>query len=350
MINSPGPSGDFLNLVDRIGDIGKKKHVVAILDNVAKNSSKIAKSIKQLDLPTGKKGESAIIISGGPSVLKQNSIERISQLGFEGSVISADASYISCLRRGVIPDYVLTLDPHPTRIVRWFGDPNYEEHAAKDDYFERQDINIEFRKNSLRQNEENIKLVNEMGRKTKAIVATTAPANVIQRLEEARFDILWWNPLVDDPKSPESITKKIYDVNKLPCLNTGGNVGTASWVFASSVLNISRIGLVGMDLGYYKDTPYNLTQTYYELASYLGGEEGIEDFFCEYVFPLTGEKFYTDPTYFWYRKNFLELLQKNTKAKTFNCTEGGTLFSENLTCVYLEEFIRLNRSAEAANG
>src|SRR5205814_2311098 len=117
-----------------------------------------------------------------------------------------------------------------------------------------------------------------------------------------------WNPLVDDPHSNNSLTKRLYNINKLPALNTGGNVGTAAWVFAASILKIQRIGLVGMDLGYYADTPFAMTQTYPQIVEYNGSTQNLEKYFINFTFPLTKEKFYTDVTYYWYRKNFLELL------------------------------------------
>ena len=122
-------------------------------------------------------------------------------------------------------------------------------------------------------------------------------------------------------------------------MNTGGTVGTAAWVFANSILKIPAIGLVGMDFGYYADTPIEKTQTYYELIEHLGGKEQLDQCFSEYEFPLTKEKFYTDPTYYWYRKNFLELFEQST-SKVFNCTEGGTLIDKRIPCIMLEDFVR----------
>ena len=245
-----------------------------------------------------------------------------------------------CLKEGVIPDFVFVLDPHPTRRVRWFGDPNFESDMKGDDYFVRQDLDVEFRKNSLEQNNYHIDLVNSYANKTKAIVASTSPRNLVDRIVDAGFDIYWWNPLVDDPLMSDSITRKLFEINQLPCVNSGGTVGTAAWVFADTIFDIPLIGLTGTDFGYYKSTPYSETQTYYELLSYLGDEKKIDECFMDYVFPLTKEVFYTDPTYFWYRSNFLELL-KISKSKTYNCSEGGILFNENLECIFLEQFFDL---------
>lgn len=330
----------FENIVAQIPNIGLNVHGERILEHARLNLPDLIKTIKDLPAIHPVKARSAIIISAGPSTNRRKSIRRMKEAKYEGTVIVTDGSYVACLKAGLIPDFMLTLDPHPTRMVRWVGDHEFEKHTANDDYFTRQDLNIEFQKNSAQQNEEHIAMVNQYGHLTKAIVASTAPRNLVGRLKEARFDMYWWNPLVDDPSKPDSLTRQMYAINKLPCLNTGGTVGTAAWVFTNSVLKTPRIGLVGMDFGYHADNPVEKTQTYYELIEHLGGREELEQCFIEYEFPLTKEKFYTDPTYFWYRKNFLELFA-HAATKTYNCTEGGTLIDDRIPCITLDEFIRV---------
>ena len=338
-MSSSAPSKKFSDIVNQISSIGFNRHAQSLLDHAKANLSDIKKSVKDLSPLAGEKGRSAIVISAGPSVYRKNSIQRIQSSGYKGTVICADGAYIACLKAGLIPDFVLTLDPHETRIVRWFGDPEFEQHSAQDDYFKRQDLDVDFRKDTLEQNKKHIELVNQHGHKTKAIVSSSAPRNVIARLKEAHFDMYWWNPLVDDPHQPDSLTRKIYNINGLTCFNTGGTVGTAAWVFADSILKLSKIGLVGMDFGYYIDTPKNKTQTYYELVTHLGNEKDVESCFQEFEFPLTKEKFYVDPTYFGYRSNFLTLSKKG-KSKTINCTEGGILFDDHIACQTLDGFIK----------
>ena len=331
---------EFSRLIGEIPHIGFKKHATDLIQHAELNSAFIKKSIKALPALQGAKAKSCIIISAGPSVKRQNSIKRVLNANYQGTIISADGAYTACLKEGLIPDFVLTLDPHTKRVVRWFGDPHFEKNSANDDYFTRQDLDVDFRKNSIEHNKQNIELVNKHAPKTKVLVCTTAPMNVVQRLLEAKFDMYWWNPLVDKPNQLDSLTRKLHDINKLPCLNTGGNVGTAAWVFANTFFKIPSIGMVGMDYGYYHDTPFKQTQTYFELASHLGTEEGIEKYFIQSTFPLTGEKFYTDATYFWYRQNFIDLLKMAYESKTYNCTEGGTLVDDTITCMNLDEFLK----------
>ena len=63
----------------------------------------------------------------------------------------------------------------------------------------------------------------------------------------------------------------------------------------------------------------------------------MEELFPTFVFPLTNVTYYTDPTYYWYRENFLHLL-KSAKKKVWNCSEAGIFFGDNVECIYLDEF------------
>ena len=330
---------EFQKIVNSITDIGIDWHTEGLITNATFNQPFVKKTIKDLPAQTVEKSKSAMIVSAGPSVHRTQAISKLKNNNYKGTIVCVDGSYVACLRNGVIPDYVLTLDPHLTRIVRWFGDKDLEENTRNDDYFSRQDLDVEFRKNQIQRNQENIDLVNKYAAQTKLIICTTAPKNVTLRTEEAGFDRYWWNPLMDDPNDPNSITRKLYAINKIPCFNTGGTVGTAAWVFASSILKVPTVGVVGMDLGYYKDTPIHMTQTYYELIKHRG-MENLEECFMDFTYPETGEVFYTDPTYFWYRRNLLQLLEKTKNSRTYNCSGGGTLHGENITCMSLESFLK----------
>ena len=126
---------NFEKLANEITSIGLNWHSKTILENSKNNKKFITKTIRHVPTPRGKKSESAIVISAGPSLYKNNILSRIKDSGFEGSIIAIDGSYVRCIKAGLEPDYVLTLDPHPTRVVRWFGDPDFEKNIEGDDYF-----------------------------------------------------------------------------------------------------------------------------------------------------------------------------------------------------------------------
>ncbi|MGZ5049762.1 MAG: 6-hydroxymethylpterin diphosphokinase MptE-like protein [Methylobacter sp.] len=327
----------FQKILAEITSIGLDWHSEALIENSKRNKPFIAQSIKDIAPPQQKKAESAIVISAGPSLYKNNILTRIKDSGYQGTIVAIDGSYVRCLKAGLQPDYLLTLDPHPTRIVRWFGDPDFEANMAGDDYFSRQDLDIAFRNNSVAENRRNIELVNQHGKGQKLVICSSAPSNVVERVNSVGFDAYWWAPLVDSPAQPDSLTRAMVKETGLPAMNTGGTVGTAAWVFALTVLKIPRIAVVGMDLGYYKaDTGYELTQTYGPLRDQVG-EDKLQDVFPEFRYPGTDEVFYTDPTYYWYRSNLLDLLAAS-KSTLYNCTGGGTLFGDGVVCTEIDEF------------
>lgn len=342
MTENKSISASFKKLTDEITSIGLDWHAEAIVENSKWNKQFISKSIKDIPAPQGEKAASAIVISAGPSLYKNNILARIKASGYQGSIIAIDGSYVRCIKADLEPDYVLTLDPHPTRLVRWFGDPDFEKNLEGDDYFSRQDLDIAFRTNSIEENRRNIDLVDRHGKNKKLVICSASPKNVVERTRAVGFDAYWWAPLVDNPEKPDSLTRAIVKETKLPAMNTGGTVGTAAWVFALTALKIPKIAVVGMDLGYYKaDTSYLQTQTYYSLKDRVG-EENIHEYFPEFTYPGTGESFYTDPTYYWYRSNLLDLISASGST-VFNCTGGGTLSGAGVECIEIEDFCRLGR-------
>ena len=78
------------------------------------------------------------------------------------------------LSNNIIPDLVITFDPHPSRVIRWFGDLQLNEKSIKkDDYFARQDLEIMFN-NELKMNSKIIKLFNKFSKKIKIAIGTSS--------------------------------------------------------------------------------------------------------------------------------------------------------------------------------
>jgi hypothetical protein len=230
---------------------------------------------------------------------------------------------------------VVTLDPHPTRIVRWFGDPALTS-TDEDDYFRRQDLDPHLGAEELTRNRELIELVNKYGPRIKVIISTSASQQVTQRCLGAGMELYWWNPLLDDFDAPDSLTQKVYHLNKVPCLVSGGNGGSAAWVFAHAVLGKKEVALVGMDFGYAPETPREKTQYYKEIADLFG--EMAADAYIQVHNPYLKETWYTDPAYYWYRQSFLQMARQ-ANCRTFNCSEGGILFGRGVTFIPLSQFL-----------
>lgn len=305
------------------------------LANAERNHSRIVRSVLDLvETPLGA-GDAAIVVGAGPSLHRRRSLERLRASGFAGTIVAADGALGACLRAGVVPHVVVSVDPHPDRIVRWFGDPGLQA-APVDDYFRRQEMDPVHHADELAANRALVGLVDAYGPKIKVAAATSAAPAVVERCEQARMELYWWNPMYDDYDKPGSLSRRLWEMNGLPCLNGGGNVGTAAWVLTHAVLGKRRIGLVGMDFGYAPGTAYEKTQYYPELVQLLGNR--FAEAYTHVLNPYVGETWFCDPAYLWFRDVFLATARE-ADCETFNCTEGGILFGDGVEFAPFDEFL-----------
>jgi hypothetical protein len=322
--------------LNRIGDEG--------INNAHKNLKHLGKgcSLKELrNVPLGE-GDQAVIIAAGPSLHKTNVARNLKSSGYKGAIVVPDSSMLYCLRNGIVPDLVVTVDPHAKRIVRWFGDTSLTKaDLAADDYFSRQDMDPAFA-DQLRANDEVIGLLGKYGKKIRIALSTSSSEAVVKRAIDTGMEIYWWNPMYDDPDLPDSETLKLHRLNGLPCLNAGGNVGSSCWMIADAVLNKRHVALTGMDFSYYDETPYKNTQYYYEAVD-LVGKENLDAIFIRIFNPHLKKWFYTDPAYYWYRQIFLEMVA-SADCLTYNCTEGGILFGDDITFIPFTDFLENSNS------
>jgi hypothetical protein len=309
--------------------------VAAGLANAERNRSRVERSVLELAESSLGAGSAAVVVAAGPSLGRRRSLERLRSSGWAGTIVAADGALGACLRAGVVPHVVVSVDPHPDRIVRWFGDPRLTAPSA-DDYFRRQEMDLEHRHDEIGANRALLELVNAQGPKIKVAAATSAAPAVVERCEQAGMELYWWNPMYDDYELPESISRRLWQMNRLPCLNGGGNVGTAAWVVAHAVLGKRRVGLIGFDFSYPPGTPYEKTQYYPELVELLG--ERYAEGYTHVENPHMGETWFCDPAYLWFRDVFLSMARE-ADCETLNCTEGGILFGAGIGFVELERFL-----------
>ncbi len=295
------------------------------------------KSLADLRNASLGEGDSAIIIAAGPSIRRNNPIAAIKSAGYQGAIVVTESAISYCLGNGVVPDLIVTVDPNPDRIVRWFGDPNLTHDALeRDDYYRRQDMDESFA-NEIRANERVRDLVDRHGPEMRIALSTSASESVVRRVMDTGMEIYWWNPMLDDPDEIDGMSRELYGLNRLPCVNAGGNVGSACWMMADAVLGKRHVALTGIDFAYYDDTPYAASQ-YYPEAVALVGEENLDQVFIRIFNPHTQSWFYTDPAYMWYREALLEMISDG-ECQTYNCTGGGILFGDHIEFVALEEFL-----------
>ena len=299
------------------------------------NAPRIHRSILELPAAALGEGDAALVVGAGSSLHRRRSLERLAAANFRGAVVAVDSALGACLRHGIIPHVVVSVDPHPERIVRWFGDPTLTAPSA-DDYFRRQEMDPTHAEDEVEANRALVELIDRFGPRLRAALATSAAPAVVDRCEKAGMALYWWNPMYDDYDRPGSLSRRLHEANRLPCVNGGGNVGTAAWVLTHAVLDKRRIGLVGLDFGYPPGTPYARTQYYPELRDLFG--DRLEEAFIHLENPHLGERWFTDPAYYWFRDVFLRMAAE-TECATFNCTEGGILFGDRVPMVLLEEFL-----------
>ena len=316
-----------------------EKVAEAGLLNASQNAAFIAngQSIVALRDTMLGKGKDALVIGAGPSLHRFDTAKIIKEFGFEGIIVATESAMSWCLRHDIVPHLVVTLDPHASRIVRWFGDPNLtEEDLVKDDYYTRQDMDPAFWDDQLLFNRKLVDLLNRYGSEMRIAVASSASPAVVKRVMESGMLAYWWNPMYDDYDTEGSLTRRINSLNGLPCVNAGGNVGTACWVFSHALLGKRRVGLVGIDCGYYIETPYSRTQYYKEILD-LVGPDRLDEVYVHMRNPHLNKDFYTDPAYLWYRDIFVEMVQQS-ECETYNCTGGGILFGPGIHWATLPEF------------
>ena len=310
----------------KTGDIGFE-HAKSNAIYIKKTIKDLAQEIKN-DPP-----KPALVISAGPSLHRKKSLEAIKQLDFPGHIVAVDGSLGHCLRNGVVPDYVVTVDPDPHRIIRWFGDTRLAE-RPEDDYFRRQDLDPALNTDEVARNNELIDLINSYGPQVKVVISSSVSPEIAQRCLEAQMALYWWNPIYDDFDNPDSLTRKIFELNRVPCMVTGGNCGTSAWVFSHTVLRSPLLFMVGMDFSYPPGTKVKNTQYYDVLKDIF--PENPESGLIKIYNPFLQETLITDPAYYWYNQNFLEMAPK-ARCKTYNCTEGGILFGEGVEFIKLSE-------------
>ena len=303
--------------------------------NAELNQQRISRSVLELArLPLGE-GDAAIVVGAGPSLHRRRSLERILASGFAGTIVAVDGALGACLRAGIVPHVVVSVDPHADRIVRWFGDPTLTAPSA-DDYFRRQEMDPTHAADEVSANTALVGLVDKHGPAIRVAVATSASAAVVARCTAAGMELFWWNPMYDDYERPGSVSRRLHEMNGLPCLNGGGNVGTAAWVITHAILKKTRVALVGIDFGYPPGTPYEKTQYYPELRELFGDRLG--EAYIHLENPHLGETWLCDPAYYWFRDVFLELCAE-ARCRTFNCTEGGILFGPGIETTDLDRFL-----------
>lgn len=233
-------------------------------------------------------GDRVLVVANGPS-LDAKRLEQRADL----SIVVVDGALRRCLQARLRPDLVVSVDSHP-RIAHWFG-------AAPDEHF-------------ARTGETAPPGTERYLRGTRVALATASHPRTVYTAEQAWMVPYWFHAMLDDPRAPDSLTRRLYEQHPLPVVNGGGNVGTTAWVIAHSILGAKDIALVGFDFGYPPDFPPERTQYAPELQTMYGAD--WRDAFTRYP-----SGWYSDPAMAWFREVFMEMA-KDAPCRTVNCGDG----------------------------
>lgn len=293
------------------------------MQNMGKNMDKIVKGKRLQDLQEEMtkrhKGHSAIIIGGGPSLEKYRHLDMLAKSNYKGAVFTCDKNLASCLRRGIKPDLVGTLDGAPI-IANFYKDP----------------------------------LVQKCYDKTvAAFCAQTVHPDVLAywKGEIYWFLTFWDNPYKDLEKKqidPKSITLLLHLMTgDKTMMQSVGNIGSTLWNIAY-YFNLNPICLVGFDMGYLLETPVKNTpyyETYYHLLKNQNklSDEAISRCYRRDYNPDFKNWSKTDLIFESYAaatKHFMGLAKQISGTRTINATGGGILHGEPIESMKFEEFLR----------
>lgn len=257
----------------------------------------------------GEKGKPAIVIGAGPSLHKYNHLELIAQSAFyknkEGPILTTSHTVKDCLDQGVIPDYMILLDPEPVML-------SHIDHDIVDRYAD----------------------------KIKGIFAITTHPDVLNRWKGDKF---FFMPSVSEKTIPnvQAMMSGLFPM--LNEMNALGNSGTFSWSIAN-FLECNPITLIGMDEGFLPDTPVEETPYYTAFKkSFDTREEIIQKCYRFYTHSFFRTNCYTDDVYGNFAKNTVAIakMAKEQGVKTINATGGGMVDAPDvIENMWLEDFLK----------
>jgi hypothetical protein len=264
---------------------------------------------------------SALVVAGGPSIAIHNHLDVLKDSGYKGTIVACDRMLKPLLEKGIVPDYVLTVDAS--------------------------DIILEFYKTKLfRENRKNIRVL---------LHYTTSP-KVVRYLYRLKAEVYWFIVHTEftiqddsDVLGPVYMSMTKHNPEGLQTIVAGGNVGVAAWAFSWVVLKKNPVMLIGMDMGYPEGT--DLRKTYYYSSMMNTVSKFIKDStlatlalcptFEKEFNPVWKSYTYTDTVFRGYRAMLNTYLDHTPENQiTINCTEGGALHHPKLRYGKLAEMLK----------
>lgn len=243
-----------------------------------------------------------IVVGAGPTLWKKNHLRTLKKAKWQHAIFACDRMLIPLLKKGIIPDYVGTVDPRPI-LAKFYDDPIVDKYADE----------------------------------IKAVFPVSTHPDVVKKCP---FEIYWCVPRMDEMlhDQPQSLTKAMHFLCDKGIVVTAGNTGTFCWALASG-LHYEPIILIGFDLSY--DTSKPEETVYYQAIKKEkeGNAQKIKAEFTKGYHPFFKTPFLIDTVFMIYRYGTLKFINL-TGAPTINCTEGGSLYGGKVKCAYFKPTLK----------
>ena len=284
----------------------------------------LEKSAKSLIPSLFPESSISIVIGKGPSAKKHDHFKLLAESNFKGTIVCTDGALITALKNGITPVkfpkfFVVTIDPKEN-IQKYYDDP----------------------------------IVREFGEKINGIYSTVTDPHVIQKAKDAEIKIHWVHPLFDFEEGEKSfnnisalmVRAKNCD-HGLPAIQTGGNVGTASWFVAWRILHCNIVALIGINHGWEDDDPWDLIVSHgheYETPKIQRNDKVSKKLFPRIYNPDFDSYCILDPIFQYYSNGLKEFIKRSPDwLTTINATEGGSIFGDRVKSLRFSTFLA-NRS------
>lgn len=246
----------------------------------------------------------SLVFAAGPGFKKviHESMEKIVKRRDEFTIIACDGALPILSQFNCVPDYVVTVD----------GDQ----------------IITKFYKNTR-----------EILDGVTVILSTTVHPDVVEECINNGAKIKWIQPFFKNSENKE------YFRDGITSLKMGGNVGTASYLFAALPLKSKMIGIMGIEFAWSDETPYNDTQYYKPLLQVLDNDkEKVTKHYVHIKNPRDGRTYIADPVYYAYFLMFKEIwgeLPVEIQKRTYNLTHQGIINIDNLRYISIDTYLEL---------
>lgn len=263
---------------------------------------------------------SAIVIGRGPSIKKHGHLELLANSSYGGTIVCCDAALETVLKAGITPDkfpnfFVVGIDP-AEEMKKFFKD----------------------------------EIVHKYGKEINGVFTAVVHPETVANARRAGIKMHWAHALFDYGEGKKSfnnisalMVRAKNHTDGLPAVQTGGNVGTASWFVSWQILKRSTVCLIGINHGWNEDDPWEIITTHGYTSTSPEIDKNSVTF--KKLFPKIYNPDFNcycilDPIFQYYSSALRDFIARSPSwVNTINATEGGTIFGERIKCITFENFL-----------